>query len=199
MRKELRLSVLSLAAILGACTGKREQTATGLDVRKKADVDLSTTPRNYTRMRFVSPIEQSSAGAHALVPVRSPRVARVATVHHAVAVANTDVAAVLASHQLTPVSTASTALVVEPSMPVAMHLAAEPAPMAGMSSSDMMDHAGEAEHHPAIGNVVIRGGLMGGAKKCDPRTDTHTTPQELGRPDFAMPAATGRPVFGRQR
>lgn len=200
MRTMLRVAVPSLVILLAACSDRHEQSATRLDVQKKPAVDLASAPKTYTRMRFVSPIEQSGTNEHA----RSARSDRATTVHAVAAVKTIDAVrdpiASLASRQLLPVSTTGATSSPDVSMTLATHLTAEPPRMA-MASGEaaMVDHAGEASHPVAIGTSVIRGGLMGGEKKCDPRTDTHTTPQELGRPDFAMPAATGRSVFGRQR
>jgi hypothetical protein len=145
-------------------------------------------------MRFVSPIEQGRAQA-------GEHIAHAAVAHRTTP-PRTDAIASLATREL---GLAHTQLAAAQEPAVNVSLAREPArmamPMAAMPAGDseMLDHTGGLEEHGPSVHVVIRGGNPGD-KKCDPRTDTHTTAREIGRPDFAMPQPTGRSVFGgRQR
>ena len=196
MRTALRLVAVSSVVVAGACSGKGDSQAARLDVKKPAVAvaptspgDLSTAPQAYTRMRFVSPIEQSRSAAPARGTVRAVVAVNKPHAAHAPIVS-------LASMDLKPVSTSSSMSSMQAPMQVAAHLAAEPAPMAMPAMSMDLANAPEAEHQ--VGHAVIRGGRAG-TDKCDPRTDTHTTPQEMGRPDFAMPLPTGRANFGGVR
>lgn len=219
MRTIRTLAALSLAATLGACRTRSEQTsAPPTDLEKDlaaasaASGAYATAPQNYQRMRFVSNVELVRGGAparHTNVThshVRA-KVSRTPTPDPVVAVAPTaaevtstaSAAAPEASVVVTP------APVPEPaSTPVEM-------PMPSTEGTGAPGREGRGAEGRGggfggiggilggiIGGVVLRGG-RGGVDHCDPRTDGRARPN-IGRPDLGLPLPTGAPTFpGRTR
>jgi hypothetical protein len=209
MRTECRVTVLSFAVLLGACSKPQEKTA-GLPDDLKKDLaaasqstgDLTTAPATYKRMRFVSSIEQSRATVVAKRPKVSRNPDRMTVSHHASSEA-ADVAAdpiaSLASHAPQPISTPATQVSDAP-VAVAVTPAAEPAHTPAGITSTGTEHSGGLGGllGGIFGGAVIRGGAAG-PDKCDPRTDGRQGGIITDRPTFGMPSPTGGGVFGGGR
>jgi hypothetical protein len=222
MRTDVKVAALTLAVVLGACDGQREQ-ATGLSEDLKRDLaaasaagELAAAPRAYEPTRFVSDVEMARAKAPAPRPVASKR--RTAPVRRP-----------------EPVSKPAEEVVEEPTVVSDEAPAPEPAPVAVATETApepiVIVQQPTAETAPApipvstgqgddgrsvgeggigerrsggglagalggiIGAVVIRGG-HGGVDKCDPRLDGRRGRGGiLRRPDFGMPSPVGRPTF----
>jgi hypothetical protein len=176
------MRTLALVVCAGALVACSQEKPVVVKTASQAP-DLSPAPSSYTRMRFVSPVEQGKAAtAVKAMPRRQEKPSPLASLSSA------------------PVHTVATQMASAPqaesSVAVAAPTIAEPPHMAmpAMEDGGVLDHSGDTGRG-ILTNVVIRGG-NGGSGKCDPRTDTHTTPKEIGRPDFSMPVYTGRSVFG---
>ena len=210
MRTDWKVTALSLALLLGACTSRPERTASlPADLEKDLAAaaatggELATAPQRFQRMRFVSDIEQSRAS----VPAKRPRVS-----HHAVhptvsaqpaeeeaSDVAPDPVVAAASEAPAPVSIPEAAAP-EPAVVIAQHPSPEPAVVQAGATSD--GSVGESGHGGGLGGllggiigaVVIRGG-HGGPDKCDPRRDGRARPTVIDGPVFGLPLPIGRPTF----
>lgn len=212
MRTIRTLAALSLAATLGACRSRSEQTAPPNDLEKDlatastASGAYATAPQNYQRMRFVSSVELVRDGAparHTNVTHTHMRakVSRSLTPDPVVAVAST-----------TPeVATTASSAAPEASVVVTPAPAPEPAitpvemPMPTSEGTGASGREGRGAEGRGgglgglggilggiIGGVVIRGG-RGGIDHCDPRTDGRARGPSLG-----LPLPSGAPTFPRR-
>ncbi|MES2177651.1 MAG: hypothetical protein V4550_07270 [Gemmatimonadota bacterium] len=200
MRTDIKLGMLSLPLLLAACS-RSEDGIAGTSAKAATTTpsyaELTPAPQSAQRMRFVSDIERAKPRSGG-TPLRT-----VAT-HSMVmpeAIPAHDPYSALAVKP--PTVLASDARAEDATLVVAMKAPAE-APSSASARPDlqqmaMIDHAGEMPRDPVSltppFSVVIRGGRTGN-EKCDPRTDTHTTPQEIGRPNLAMPLVPQGRAFG---
>ncbi len=209
MRAECKVAAaLSLFLLISACGKHDEPTARmpadlAKDLAVASAPGLAVAPQSYTRMRFVSDVEQSratdrapkpkAAHQHHLAATETPA-PNAATIEAAVAVAAMESAAPA------PVLTAASPVAEQPVM-VAARPAPEPQSGHGgggpSAEGDVLDHGGSGGGLVGIlggiaGTAVLRGGRV--RDKCDPRTDGRMRPDS--RPDFSMPSPVGRPIFG---
>lgn len=215
MRTDWKVTTLTLAILLGACSKRPEQNATlpadleqDLAKTAAANGELATAPRNFQPMRFVSAVEQSRPGVPAKRPATSHQHAH-ATSSHTPA----PEPAVALAEQTAEIASTSESAAPEPV--AAPKAAPQPADMGAtipsMPSSDGTGASGDVGAGSRgegsglggllggiIGAVVIRGG-HGGIDKCDPRTDGRMHPPIVGRPDFGLPLPTGAPTFPGSR
>jgi hypothetical protein len=226
MRTYRNVTTLSLSLLLGACSGRQQQTADLPDDLRKdlaaASVgrnELASAPQSQKRVRFVSDLEQWKGGApkRAMASHHPTR----PMVHKAASAPTTDMATspaiAVASEASAPTSIA-VAPAPEPTAVIAASPSAEPSSAPAGSTSD--SGAGDRGRGGGwggllggiIGTVVLRGG-HGGIDKCDTRTAGRGRGQPPatdegeygrgrsanGRPDFGLPLPTGGVFSGGRR
>jgi hypothetical protein len=212
MRTYRKVTTLSLSLLLGACSGRQQQTAELPDDLKKdlaaasaAGNDLAIAPPSRRSVRFVSDIEQWKGGAPVKRAKASHHTVR-PTVHRAPAQpmmeAEPSVSVASASSAPAPITVAPAP---EPASVIAATPSPEPSSAPVGSGSD--GRTGDRGQGGGIGGllggiigtVVLRGG-HGGIDKCDTRGEGRARPPvmvtDVG--DFGLPLPTGG-IFGSGR
>jgi hypothetical protein len=214
MRTYRKVTTLFLSLLLGACSGRQQQTAELPDDLKKdlaaasvAGNDLAIASQSRRSVRFVSDIEQWKNGTPVKRPKASHRTVR-PTVHRGPAESMTHMAAD-PTVSVASESSAPAPITVAPAPEPERVIAASPSPEpssapVGSTSDGRIGDRGQGGGLGGllggiIGTVILRGG-HGGIDKCDPRTDGRVRPPmtDIGALGLPLPTGTIFPATRRR-
>jgi hypothetical protein len=186
MRNQETLALLTVAIFVVACEKPTEKQSAA--VTSPAATNLDIAPRTYTRMGFVSELEQSKTRTTAKAPSHAPRST---TLSHSASAP--DPIASITEHPLTVATTTEAA---PAQQPIVMGTIPAPqfGPMAAPPTDSYIDHSAEGDGLLTGARVVIRGGMVG-EHKCDPRSDAQARGELAGRPNSSMPLMPRSSVF----